>query len=71
MVGKGDNFRPIKDKEKFESEWDRIFGEKKKKKKVKVRKKTPKHAVTQEHKDKTKYDRKAGWDANGSPIGDK
>jgi hypothetical protein len=65
MVGKGDNFRPVQDKEKFESEWDRIFGDKKK---VKVRKKTPKHAVTQEHKDKTKYDRKVGWDANGSPV---
>ena len=50
MVGKGDNFRPIKDKEKFESEWDRIFGEKKKKKKTK---------------------KEPGWDANGSPIGDK
>ena len=33
MVGKGDNFRPVQDKEKFESEWDRIFGDKKKKKK--------------------------------------
>ena len=34
MVGKGDNFRPVQDKEKFESEWDRIFGDKKKKKKA-------------------------------------
>ena len=51
MVGKGDNFRPIKDKEKFESEWDRIFGDKKKKNKKKPE--------------------EPGWDANGSPIGDK
>jgi hypothetical protein len=31
MVGKGDSFRPVEDKEKFESEWDRIFSKKKKK----------------------------------------
>ena len=30
MVGKGDSFRPVEDKEKFESEWERIFSKKKK-----------------------------------------
>ena len=34
MVGKGDSFRPVEDKEKFESEWDRIFSKKKKKETV-------------------------------------
>jgi len=64
-MSKGDNYRYV-DKKKYDREFDRIFGTGKKK--VKARKKTPKHAVTQEHKDKTKYDRKIGWDANGSPV---
>ena len=39
--------RPI-DQKKFEENLDQIF----------ARKKTPKHGATQQHKDKTKYDRK-------------
>lgn len=45
--GKGSKRRPT-DQKKFEENWDKIF----------VRKKTPKHGATQQHKDKTKYDRK-------------
>lgn len=46
--GKGSKYKPIKNKEQFDAEWDRIF----------ARKKTPKHGATKQHKDKTKYDRK-------------
>jgi len=45
--GKGSKRRPT-DQKKFEENWDKIF----------ARKKTPKHGATQQHKDKTKYDRK-------------
>ena len=47
-MSKGSRQRPIKNKKQFEENWDKIFG----------RKKTPKHAMTQRHADKTKYDRK-------------
>ena len=46
--GKGSKYREIKNKEQFDSEWDRIF----------ARKKTPKHGATKVHVDKTKYNRK-------------
>ena len=46
--GKGSKYREIKNKEQFDSEWDRIF----------ARKKTPKHGATKAHVDKTKYNRK-------------
>ena len=42
-MGKGSKRRPTNEKQ-FRENWDKIFG----------RKKTPKHAVTQIHKDKTK-----------------
>ena len=49
MTGKGDKRRPkVITQKQFEDNWDKIF----------ARKKTPKHAATQQHKDKTKYDRK-------------
>tara|TARA_R100000742_G_C4232312_1_gene53623 strand:+ start:163 stop:336 length:174 start_codon:yes stop_codon:yes gene_type:complete len=32
-MGKGDNYRPV-DKKKYDEEWDRIFGDKKKERKV-------------------------------------
>ena len=46
--GKGSKKRPITNQKQFEENWDKIF----------ARKKTPKHGATQQHKDKTKYDRK-------------
>ena len=42
----------------YASNWEKIFGEKKKKIVSKVRKTTPSHGLTQVQKDKTKYDRK-------------
>ena len=49
MSGKGSKRRPqfVSD-DQFKDAWDKIF----------VRKKTPKHGITQPHKDRTKYDRK-------------
>ena len=43
-MGKGSKPRPIPNRVKFEENWDRIF----------ARKKTPSHAATQIHTDKTK-----------------
>jgi len=43
-MGKGSKPRPIPNRVKFEENWDRIF----------ARKKTPSHAATQIHIDKTK-----------------
>lgn len=43
-MSKGSRQRKIQNKKQFEENWDKIFG----------RKKTPKHAATQIHKDKTK-----------------
>ena len=43
-MSKGSRPRKIQNKKQFEENWDKIFG----------RKKTPKHAATQIHKDKTK-----------------
>jgi hypothetical protein len=61
-MGKGSKPRPIPNRAKFEENWDRIFG-----KNIpsadaiehimtspNYRKKTPKHAATQTHTDKTK-----------------
>ena len=42
--GKGSKQRPITNQKQFEENWDKIFG----------RKKTPSHAQTKVHKDKTK-----------------
>ena len=39
MSGKGSTPRPIPDRKKYESEFDRIFGKNKKKKKPKIKKK--------------------------------
>ena len=54
-MSKGSKRRPEKDGE-YQDQWEKIFG--KPKPKVKEHKKTPKHGVTQVHKDRTKYDRK-------------
>ena len=43
-MGKGSKPRPISNRAQFEENWDRIF----------ARKKTPSHATTQIHIDKTK-----------------
>ena len=43
-MSKGSRQRKVQNKKQFEENWDKIFG----------RKKTPKHATTQIHKDKTK-----------------
>jgi len=53
--GKGSKRRPEKEGV-YQDQWEKIFG--KPKPKIKEHKKTPKHGVTQVHKDKTKYDRK-------------
>ena len=53
--GKGSKRRPENDTT-YQDNWEKIFG--KKKTKTKVRKTTPQHAKTQVQKDKTKYDRK-------------
>ena len=45
--GKGSKARPIKNREQFDAEYDRIFG----------RKVTPKHGATQVHKNKKKTSR--------------
>ena len=45
--GKGSKSRPIKNREQFDAEYDRIFG----------RKVTPKHGATQVHKNKKKKSR--------------
>jgi len=42
--GKGSKPRPITNQKQFEDNWDKIFG----------RKKTPDHAKTKVHEDKTK-----------------
>ena len=54
-MSKGSKRRPEKDGV-YQDQWDKIFG--KKKPVIKGHKKTPKHGITQVHKDKTKYDRK-------------
>ena len=54
-MSKGSKRRPEKDG-KYQDQWEKIFG--KKKPEVKTHKKTPKHGITQVHKDKTKYNRK-------------
>lgn len=53
QMGKGSKRRPtvIGEKE-FEDNWEKAFG--KKEPKLKVRKVTPTHAITQKHKDKSK-----------------
>ena len=53
--GKGSKRRPEKEGA-YQDQWEKIFG--KPEPKVKEHKKTPRHGVTQVHKDKTKYDRK-------------
>ena len=52
-MGKGSKRRPtvVSDKQ-FQDNWEKAFG--KKEPKVKSHKKTPKHGLTQVHKDKTK-----------------
>ena len=55
--GKGSKIRNPNDKA-YADNWEKIFGEKKKKVETKVRKTQPDHSKTQVHKDKTKYDRK-------------
>jgi len=54
-MSKGSKRRPEKDG-KYQDQWEKIFG--KKKPEVKTHKKTPKHGITQVHKDKSKYNRK-------------
>ena len=54
-MSKGSKRRPEKDGE-YQDQWEKIFG--KPKPEVKEHRKTPKHGVTQVHKDKTKYNRK-------------
>tara|TARA_Y100000992_G_C21265019_1_gene493530 strand:- start:1804 stop:2130 length:327 start_codon:yes stop_codon:yes gene_type:complete len=52
--GKGSKRRP-EDSNAYADAWERIWG---KPLKVKTQKKTPKHGLTQVHKDKSKYNRK-------------
>ncbi len=54
-MSKGSRRRPEKDGQ-YQDQWEKIFG--KKKPEVKEHRKTPKHAVTKVHRDKTKYNRK-------------
>lgn len=54
-MSKGSKRRPEKDGA-YQDQWEKIFG--KPEPKIKEHKKTPKHGVTQVHKDKTKYNRK-------------
>jgi len=54
-MSKGSKRRPEKDGT-YQDQWEKIFG--KPEPKIKEHKKTPKHGVTQVHKDKTKYNRK-------------
>tara|TARA_R100001530_G_C4306423_1_gene151803 strand:+ start:451 stop:624 length:174 start_codon:yes stop_codon:yes gene_type:complete len=51
-MGKGDMPRPGAYSQEYKDNWERIFGDK-----AKARKKTPDHAKSKIHKDKTKYDR--------------
>ena len=51
VAGKGSKQRPT-DKNKFDDNWERIFG--KKEPEIKVRKVIPTQGKTQVHKDKTK-----------------
>jgi hypothetical protein len=53
--GKGSNRRP-EDSNAYADAWEKIWG--KKLEPVKAQKKTPKHGLTQVHKDKSKYNRK-------------
>ena len=55
--GKGSK-RRNSNEEAYADNWEKIFGEKKKKIESKVRKTTPSHGLTQVQKDKTKYNRK-------------
>jgi len=52
IMGKGDMPRPGAYSQEYKDNWERIFGDK-----AKARKKTPDHAKSKIHKDKTKYDR--------------
>jgi hypothetical protein len=52
MSGKGDKPRDLIYTQEYRDNFDKIFGNK-----TKARKKTPDHAKTKTHKDKTKYDR--------------
>jgi len=54
-MSKGSKRRPEKDG-KYQDNWERVFG--KPEPKVKEHKKTPDHAITQVHVDRTKYNRK-------------
>ena len=57
--GKGSRRRKSNE-DKYSDEWERIFG--KPQPKIKEHKKTPRHGLTKVHKDKTKYDRKKGYE---------
>ena len=52
IMGKGDMPRPGSYSQEYKDNWERIFGDK-----AKARKKTPAHAKSKTHQDKTKYDR--------------
>jgi hypothetical protein len=55
MNGKGSKQRPLSvSKDKFDSNWDSIFG---KKVEIKVRREIPDHGLTKAHKPKKVYDR--------------
>ena len=56
-LGKGSKRRP-EDTQKYRDAWEKIWGQPIKERKIKPHKKTPKHGLTQVHKDKTKYNRK-------------
>lgn len=53
--GKGSKRRP-EDSTAYADAWEKIWG--KPLKEIKTQKKTPKHGLTQVHKDKSKYNRK-------------
>lgn len=53
IMGKGSEPRPGSYSQEYKDNWERIFGDK-----AKARKKTPAHAKSKVHQDKTKYDRK-------------
>ena len=59
MAGKGDMPRQGSYSQEYKDNWERIFGDK-----AKARKKTPGHAKSKIHKDKTKYDRNNKGDGN-------
>ena len=64
--GKGSKRRPEKEGV-YQDQWEKIFG--KPEPKIKEHKKTPKHGVTQVHKDKTKLQNETDYEMKRSLLG--